>query len=123
MRRRQRGTVVVDLGNGSATITVDDGRHGGTWSGVTRRGVAGAIGRDGWRLVGVRVVNGKSYHELVHVYNARGYEYNRYYNIGLSMTTGNLIAIRAEELAEILDMGSDAMMRKGGPNPEFAQAK
>jgi hypothetical protein len=44
--------VVVDLGNGSATVTVDDGRHGGTWSGVTRRGVAEAIGRDGWRLVG-----------------------------------------------------------------------
>jgi hypothetical protein len=49
---RQRGTVVVDLGNGSATITTDDGKHGGTWSGVTRRGVAKAIGADGWRLVG-----------------------------------------------------------------------
>jgi hypothetical protein len=49
---RQRGTVVVDLGNGSATITTDDGKHGGTWSGVTRRGVAKAISADGWRLVG-----------------------------------------------------------------------
>lgn len=49
---RERGGIVVDLGNGSATITTDDGRHGGTWSGVTRRGVAKAIAKDGWRLVG-----------------------------------------------------------------------
>jgi hypothetical protein len=43
---------VVDLGNGSATITTDDGRHAGTWSGVTTRGVAKAIRADGWRIVG-----------------------------------------------------------------------
>lgn len=49
---RERGGLVVDLGNGSATITTDDGRHGGTYSGVTRRGVAAAIRRDGWRIVG-----------------------------------------------------------------------
>jgi hypothetical protein len=48
----KRGTVVVDLGNGSATITIDDGRHGGTWSGVTRRGTSAAIASDGWRLSG-----------------------------------------------------------------------
>jgi hypothetical protein len=52
MRRRQRGGLVVDLGNGSATITTDDGKHGGTWSGVTTRGVRAAIGREGWRIVG-----------------------------------------------------------------------
>lgn len=52
MKRRQRRTVVVDLGNGSATISTDDGKHGGTWSGVTRRSVAKAIASDGWRLVG-----------------------------------------------------------------------
>lgn len=46
------GKVVVDLGNGSATITTTDGRHGGTWSGVTRRKVAAAIAVDGWRLIG-----------------------------------------------------------------------
>lgn len=52
MTRRERGGLVVDLGNGSATITADDGRHAGTWSGVTTRGVAGAIRSDGWRIVG-----------------------------------------------------------------------
>ena len=44
--------MVVDLGRGSATITTDDGKHGGTWSGVTRRDAAEAISRDGWRIVG-----------------------------------------------------------------------
>jgi hypothetical protein len=44
--------VVVDLGRGSAIITTDDGKHGGTWSGVTRLGVADAIAADRWRLVG-----------------------------------------------------------------------
>lgn len=52
MSRRERGGLVVDLGNGSATITTDDGRHAGTWSGVTTRGVAKVIRRDGWRIVG-----------------------------------------------------------------------
>lgn len=52
MRRRQRGGIVVDLGNGSATITTDDGKHAGTWSGVTTRGVTKAIRSDGWRIVG-----------------------------------------------------------------------
>jgi len=50
--RRQRGGIVVDLGRGAATITTDDGKHAGTWSGVTRRGVAKAIRADGWRIVG-----------------------------------------------------------------------
>lgn len=49
---RQRGTVVVDLGNGSATITTDDGKWAGTWSGVTRRSVAAKIEKDGWTIVG-----------------------------------------------------------------------
>ena len=44
--------MVVDLGNGSATITTDDGKHAGTWSGVTTRGMPKAIRGDGWRLVG-----------------------------------------------------------------------
>ena len=48
----------------------------------------------GWRLLGIRVVNGKSYHEMVRVYRKRGYECNRYYLIGLSMTTGKMIAIQ-----------------------------
>jgi hypothetical protein len=52
VRRRQRGGIVVNLGNGSATITTDDGQHAGTWSGVTTRGVARAIRSDGWRIVG-----------------------------------------------------------------------
>jgi hypothetical protein len=43
---------VVDLGNGSATITLDNGEHAGTWSGVTTCGVAKAIRSDGWRIVG-----------------------------------------------------------------------
>lgn len=46
----KRGKVVVDLGNGSATITNENGDWQGTWSGVTRRGTADAIASDGWRL-------------------------------------------------------------------------
>ena len=50
--------------------------------------------RHGWRLLGVRVVDGKSYHEMVRVYSKRGYESNRYFVIGLSMTTGKMIALQ-----------------------------
>lgn len=45
---RQHGRAVVDLGNGSATITLDNDQHAGTWSGVTRRGTDAAIATDGW---------------------------------------------------------------------------
>lgn len=48
----KRGRVVVDLGNGSATVTESDGKHGGTWSGVTRRGTDAAIAADGWSRTG-----------------------------------------------------------------------
>jgi len=39
--------VVTDLSNGSAMVYAN-GRVKGAWSGVTRRGCAAAIGRDGW---------------------------------------------------------------------------
>ena len=52
--------------------------------------------RHGWRLLGVRVVEGKSYHEMVHVYRKHGYECNRYYFIGLNMTTGRIIALQPQ---------------------------
>jgi len=47
-----KGTVRVDLGNGSATITGDDGSWQGTWSNVTGRGVPVALAGSGWRLIG-----------------------------------------------------------------------
>ncbi|WP_221568956.1 hypothetical protein [Alkalihalobacillus sp. TS-13] len=46
-----KGRVIVDLSNGSATIINDNGKHEGTFSGVTRRGTEAAITRDGWRFV------------------------------------------------------------------------
>lgn len=45
--------VTVDLGYGVATILTPDGRHEGTWSGVTRRSVeelATTNALDGWRF-------------------------------------------------------------------------
>lgn len=46
-------TVTVDLGYGVATILTSDGRHEGTWSGVTRCGVDALVANDaldGWRF-------------------------------------------------------------------------
>lgn len=45
----RRGRVVVDLGNGSATVVDSAGKHAGTWSGVTRRDTDVAIAKNGWR--------------------------------------------------------------------------
>jgi hypothetical protein len=44
------GTVLVDLGNRSATVVDSDGRHQGTWSGTTRSNAAERIAGDGWRF-------------------------------------------------------------------------
>lgn len=45
-----RGTVLVDLGNRSATVVDSDGGYQGTWSATTRSNAAERIAGGGWRF-------------------------------------------------------------------------
>ena len=48
--------------------------------------------RHGWRSVGFCVVGGKRYVEMVHVRRGSGYENNKYFTIGISITTGEIMS-------------------------------
>lgn len=50
--------------------------------------------RHGWKMTGgIRKVDGKGYTELLRIHHGGTYEHHRYYRVGISITTGKIVAL------------------------------